>query len=59
MVGLPVASIGSLFYLVLSLGMGIAKLWRWGRGVIRRSAARSEVRVLARYDLRSTRPRRS
>ena len=36
MVGLPIAGIGTLFYVVLLLGMGAAKLWRWGVGVTRR-----------------------
>ena len=59
MVGLPVGGIGSLFYLVLSLAMGVTELWRWAQRVIRRSAARSAAKPVARYDRRSTRPRRS
>ena len=36
MVGLPIAGIGTLFYLALMIGMGASKLWRWGRGSIQR-----------------------
>ena len=34
--GLPVTGIGTVFYVVLLLGMGVTKLWRWGFAAIRR-----------------------
>ena len=36
MVGLPMAGIGTLFYVVLMVGAGAGKLWRWGRESIQR-----------------------
>jgi hypothetical protein len=40
MAGLPVTGIGTVFYIVLLLGMGATKLWRWGLGSIRRIGQR-------------------
>jgi hypothetical protein len=40
MAGLPVAGIGTVFYLALLLGMGATKLRRWGRGSVRRIGQR-------------------
>jgi hypothetical protein len=45
MAGLPVAGIGTLFYVVLLLGMGATKLWRWGLGSIRRIGKRRWERL--------------
>ena len=34
MAGLLMGGIGTIFYAVLTLGMGATKLWRWGLGWI-------------------------
>lgn len=44
MIGLPVAGLSTLFYVVLLVGMGATKLWRWGLGSIRRIGKRREER---------------
>ena len=44
MVGLPMAGIGSVFYVVLLIGMGATKLWRWGLGAVRRLASQEQAR---------------
>ena len=43
MVGLPMAGIGSVFYVVLLIGMGATKLWRWGLGSLRRLANKAQA----------------
>ena len=43
MVGLPMAGIGSVFYVVLLIGMGATKLWRWSLGSVRRLANKTEA----------------
>ena len=34
-VGLPTAGLGTMFYVLLLLGMGATNLWRWGRRSLR------------------------
>ena len=36
MAGLLMGGIGTIFYVVLLLGMGVTKLWRWGLEWIQR-----------------------
>ena len=36
MAGMPIAGISTVFYVVLLIGMGVTKLWRWGVGSIQR-----------------------
>ena len=36
MAGMLMGGIGTVFYVVLSLGMGVTKLWRWGLEWIQR-----------------------
>ena len=36
MAGLLTGGIGTIFYVVLLIGMGVTKLWRWGQGWIQR-----------------------
>jgi len=36
MAGLLMGGIGTIFYGVLSLGMGLTKLWQWGQDWVQR-----------------------
>jgi hypothetical protein len=36
MAGLLMGGTGTIFYVVLLLGIGVTKLWRWGLGWIQR-----------------------
>lgn len=40
MAGMPIAGISTVFYVVLLIGMGATKLWRWGVGSIQRIGKR-------------------
>ncbi len=47
MVGVPIAGIGTIFYLMLLLGMAVTKLWRWGLGALQRISKKRWEKLVA------------